>query len=178
VKRLLASVSLVAVTTTAAFAAGTPAPKPTAKPAVTAHAHSKVAPADEYFGKLKMSILGIRNTIHDVGANIEIEPARWASLTNKADFTEDAVRDWEHKYPQDTWLAKTIFALERMYAKLDTEEGRKRSIAAMKWLVHDFPKSSEARIGKQELDAGLVGRVPAAVTPAEPAAPSPAPSPG
>ena len=161
-KRLLATVSLVAVTTTAAFAADTaPAGKPAAKPAVKAPAKSKVAPADEYFGKLKMSILGIRNTIHDVQANIEIDQTRWTGLVNKADFTEDAVHDWEHKYPKDTWLAKTLLALERMYAKLDSEDGRKRSLAAMKWLVHDFPSSPEGRIGKEELAQGIVGRAPA-----------------
>jgi hypothetical protein len=174
VKRLLVSVSLVAITTTAAFAAGTaPVAKPTAKPAVKAPAKSKVAPADEYFGKLKMSILGIRNTIHDVQANIEIDQGRWTGLVNKCDFTEDAVHDWEHKYPKDTWLAKTLLSLERMYAKLDSDEGRKRSVAAMKWLVHDFPASPEGKIGKQELAEGTVGKAPAPVVEV---APSPAAS--
>jgi hypothetical protein len=174
VKRLLACVSLVAVTTTAVGAAPTPADKPTPKP-VPAHkkaAPIRVAPADEYFGKLKMSVLGIRNTIKDVGANIEIDQTRWAQLESKAAFAEDAMRDWEKKYPPDTWLAKMVFALERMYAKLDSDDGRKRSVAAMKWLVHDFPKSWYGRTGKTELAAGKVGR-PAQTA----AAASPAPGP-
>jgi hypothetical protein len=161
-KRLLACISLVALTTTAAPAAVAPAAKPTAKPAV-AHAHVKaapirVAPADEYFGKLKMSVLGIRNTIKDVGANLDIDQTRWQQLASKADFTEDAVRDWEKKYPHDTWLAKTVFSLERMYAKLDNEEGRSRAIASMKWLVRDFPKSWYGKTGKKELALGKVGK--------------------
>ncbi|MFN2460208.1 MAG: hypothetical protein ABR591_05930, partial [Candidatus Velthaea sp.] len=162
-KRLLACVSLIAVTTTAAASSTTPAAKPVPKPAAPPAAKAKlapkikVAPADEYFGKLKMSILGIRNTIKDVGANVDIDGNRWTLLVNKADFTEDAVRDWERKYPSDTWLARTIFALERMYAKLDSDEGRKRSVAAMNWLVHDFPNSPQAKIGKKELAAGRVG---------------------
>ena len=158
-KRLLAGVSLVAVTTTAALAAPAPAAKPTAKPAL-AHQRVpiKVAPADEYFGKLKMSVLGIRNTIKDVGANIEIDQTRWAQQASKALFAEDATRDWERKYPKDTWLAKTVFALERMYAKLDTDEGRKRSLATMHWLVHDFPTTWYGKTGKRELAQGKVGR--------------------
>ena len=119
-----------------------------------AAAHSKVAPADEYFGKLKMSILGIRNTIKDVGANIEIDPARWESLVNKADFTEDALHDWQHKYPADTWLPKMVFALERMYAKADNAEGRRRRFAAIVWLVHDFPDTCYAKAGKQDIEGG------------------------
>jgi hypothetical protein len=161
VKRLLACVSLVAATTTAALPA-TPAVKPTAKPAL---AHKKaapirIAPADEYFGKLKLSVLGIRNTIKDVGANLDIDQTRWAQLASKAAFAEDAMRDWEKKYPQDTWLAKTVFALERMYAKLDSDEGRKHAIASMQWVIHDFPKSWYGRTGKKELALGKVGKPP------------------
>jgi hypothetical protein len=117
-----------------------------------------------------MSVLGIRNTIKDVGANLDIDQTRWTQLASKAAFAEDAVRDWEHKYPQDTWLAKTVFALERMYAKLDSDEGRKRSIAAMKWLVHDFPKSWYGKTGRKELALGKVGRPPQTAS----ASPSPA----
>lgn len=160
-KRLLACVSLIAVTTTAALPA-TPAAKATAKP-TPAHktvAAIRVAPADEYFGKLKMSVLGIRNTIKDVGANLDIDQSRWPNLASKAAFAEDALHDWEKKYPQDTWLAKSLFSLERMYAKLDSDEGRQRAVASMKWLVHDYPRSWYGRTGRKELALGKVGHPP------------------
>jgi hypothetical protein len=166
---------LVVATTTAALpAAPVPAAKATAKPAPAHHKAPpiRVAPADEYFGKLKLSVLGIRNTIKDVGANLDIDQTRWTQLASKAEFAEDAMHDWEKKYPQDTWLAKTVFALERMYAKLDSDDGRRRSIAAMHWLVHDFPKSWYGRTGRKELAMGKVGKPPE-VTAA--ASPSPAP---
>ncbi len=172
-KRLLACVSVVSVMTTAALAAPAPAAKPAAKPALAKKAPPiRVAPADEYFGKLKLSVLGIRNTIKDVGLNVDIDQTRWTQLASKAAFAEDAVRDWEKKYPQDTWLAKTVFALERMYAKLDSDEGRKRSLGTMKWLVHDFPKTWYGKTGKKELALGKVGRPLVAA-----AAPSPSPAP-
>jgi hypothetical protein len=160
VKRLLACVSLVAATTTAAVSGPVPAAKPTPKPTLAQKKAPpiRVAPADEYFGKLKMSVLGIRNTIKDVGLNIDIDPTRWTQQAGKAAFAEDAVHDWQKKYPQDTWLAKTVFALERMYAKLDSDDGRKRALASMKWLVHDFPKTWYGKTGKSELALGKVGR--------------------
>lgn len=169
-KRLLACVSLVAVTTTAALSASAPAAKPTANPTL---AHKKappvaVAPADEYFGKLKLSVLGIRNTIKDVGLNLDIDQTRWVQQASKAEFAEDALHDWEKKYPQDTWLAKTMFALERMYAKLDSDEGRKHALASMKWLVHDFPKSWYAKTGKRELALGKIGKPQQAAAAASP----------
>jgi len=149
--------------------------KQTAKPTPPAHKPAPpihVAPADEYFGKLKLSVLGIRNTIKDVGANLDIDQTRWTELASKAAFAEDAMHDWEKKYPQDTWLAKMVFALERMYAKLDSDDGRKRSIAAMKWLVHDFSKSWYGKTGRKELAQGKVGRP---VVTAATAASSPSP---
>jgi hypothetical protein len=163
------------VTTTAALPA-TPAPgaKATAKPLPARHKAPpiRVAPADEYFGKLKLSVLGIRNTIKDVGANLDIDQSRWVQLASKAEFAEDAMHDWEKKYPQDTWLAKSVFALERMYAKLDSDDGRHRAIAAMRWLVRDFPKSWYGRTGRKELAMGKVGHPPDVT-----AAASPSPSP-
>ncbi|GAC1407628.1 MAG: hypothetical protein NVSMB64_14730 [Candidatus Velthaea sp.] len=140
--RMIACLCVLALTPTAAMCAPRSSP---------------VAPADEYFGKLKMSILGIRNTIRDVGANIDVDPGRWSGLINKADFTEDAVHDWQSKYPRDTWLPKTVFALAHMYAKVDSEEARKRSFSAMIWLVHDFPNTCFGKIGKEELARGRVG---------------------
>jgi hypothetical protein len=122
VKRFLACLSLVALATTSATASTAPAPakKPATHPPYRLAAHRPVpAPADEYFGKLKMSILGIRNTIKDVGANIDIDASRAPGLMGKCDFAEDAIHDWERHYPTDTWLPKTIFSLERMYAKID-----------------------------------------------------------
>jgi hypothetical protein len=165
VKRFVALLSLVAVAGTSAFAAGpagaaaTPSPAkqrihPASKKAAV---RSIPAPADEYFGKLKLSILGIRNTIKDVGANIDVDASRWPGLMSKADFAEDAIHDWERHYPTDSWLPKTLFALERMYAKIDTDDGRKRSMAAMQWLVHDYPNSWYGKTGRQEIAQHRVG---------------------
>lgn len=170
------------MTTTAALAAPVPAAKPTSKPTLARKAPPiAVAPADEYFGKLKMSVLGIRNTIKDVGLNLDIDQTRWAQQAGKAAFAEDALHDWEKKYPQDSWLAKMVFALERMYAKLDSDEGRKHALASMNWLVHDFPKTWYGKTGKKELALGKVGKPVQAAAAASPA-PSPevvaAPGPG
>lgn len=46
-----------------------PAPKKAAAPA------ARVAPADEYFGRLKMSILGIRSTLKDLAQKADYDPS-------------------------------------------------------------------------------------------------------
>lgn len=166
-KRLLIVVSLVVLSASGALAQATPKAHSTAKPAakrVAPHVvflRYAVAPADEYFGRLKMSILGIRNTIRDEGLKADADPARAAdAIMGSVGLTEDAVRDWEKKYPHDTWIPAALFSLERLYAKVDSDVARARAKFVMLWLVHDYPRSAQAKVGKKELADNLVGVKP------------------
>ncbi len=152
-KRLIACVSLVAVATTAAAstAPGKSPPKPAgAAKHVAKAAKCKIAPADEYFGKLKLSILGIRNTIKDQGLKVDVDPAKASSTANSIALTEDAIHDWQHKYPCDTWLPGTLYALQHFYTKIHTQDGVKHVHATFGWLRHDFPKSKLVAVARQE----------------------------
>jgi hypothetical protein len=168
-KRLLTAVSLLALcasVTGAADADATPKPvkKSHAKPVIphVVFLNYKVAPADEYFGRLKLSILGIRNTIKDMGLKADADPSHAAaSVMGSVALTEDAMHDWEKKYPRDTWIPPAILSLERLYAKVDSDEARVKAKFVMVWLVRDYPASAPAKIGKKELAANSVGVKPA-----------------
>jgi hypothetical protein len=176
VKLFFIVAALIALSASAASASATPtrAPvkKPVAKP-VAPHVvflKYKVAPADEYFGRLKLSILGIRNTIKDMGLKADADPAHAvSSVMGAVGLTEDAMRDWEKKYPADSWIPPAILSLERLYAKVDSDEARAHAKIVMVWLVHDYPKSAPAKVGRKELAENLVGVKPA-VAPSAPAA--------
>ncbi len=178
-KRLIACVSLVAATATAAASARAPAspPKPHAAAKPVAHAKApkcKVAPADEYFGKLKMSILGIRNVIKDQGLKIDVYPEKADSTLNSIALAEDAVHDWQHKYPCDSWLPGTIYAIEHFYGKIHTSAGVKHVHAAFAWLRHDYPKSRLVVVAlKEDGAAALPSPGPPVATDGSP---SPVPS--
>src|SRR5476649_967841 len=60
------------------------------------------APADEYFGRFKLSFLGIRNIIHDM--NIEGDSSL-ALPMQEARIREVAgsLGDWANRYPRDKW---------------------------------------------------------------------------
>ena len=189
VKRLLIGASLVTWMSGVAFA-NTPIPRAhaTAKPLVVPNVRVltyKVAPADEYFGRLKMSILGIRNTIKDQGLKVDADPTRGDAIVSTCSLTEDALHDWEKKYPRDSWLPGSILTLERLYAKIDSDVARAKAKATMLWLVRDYPKSPQGKVGKVELASNKVGVKPetsttASVTPqvgdaAVPPSPSPSP---
>jgi hypothetical protein len=166
VKRLLIGASLVTLVTGVAAANPPAHHTAAAKPVIpVVHLLSyKVAPADEYFGRLKMSILGIRNTIKDDGLKVDADPTQGAGVITSVAYTEDALHDWESKYPRDTWLPHSLFTLERLYAKIDSDVARAKAKATMLWLVHDFPWSPQAKIGRVELAANKVGVKPPLVT--------------
>ena len=132
-----------------------------AKPAVHAKAvaHAapkiKVAPADEYFGHLKMSILGIRNTLKDLAMKADYNPANPEQIFGSAGFAEEALREWEHKYPGDPWLAKTVAGLVHMYSRVPTTQGRAKMHAAFAWLSGRYGSSKKELVAqaKAEVDA-------------------------
>jgi hypothetical protein len=196
VKRLIACASLVAAATTAAVPATAP-PKTTAPavpPKTAAHAappkttasaakpakktvakaapRCKVAPADEYFGRLKMSILGIRNTIKDQGIKADNDPDKATSTLGSIALTEDAIHDWQRKYPCDGWLPGTLYSLEHFYLKIHTDDGVKHVHATFAWLRKSYPKSRFVQVAQREDGQASVAppAPPVAAMPAGPAA--------
>ncbi|MDP9017534.1 MAG: hypothetical protein M3N19_04370 [Candidatus Eremiobacteraeota bacterium] len=153
---LLSIMSFLACISASAVASQTHASKP-AKPAshpAAAHPTIKVAPADEYFGHLKMSILGIRNTLKDLAQKADYNPSNPEQIFGTAAFTEDALHEWEQKYPRDPWLAKTVAGLVHMYAKVPTAQGRAKMHAALAWLTSRYGKTlAIVNLAKAEVEA-------------------------
>ena len=72
------------------------------------------APADEYFGPSKQSVLEIRNRLNDYdqrdpGAMLDPE------VTSSLDHLQAAILDWQHQYPRDPWLPAMFSHLMREY---------------------------------------------------------------
>lgn len=123
----------------------------TAAPAL-AHSHRhQVAPADEYFGRLKMSILGVRNQLKDLNAKLSYNPERANDVLGSALMVEDAIRDWERKYPDDSWLPKSVYLLSQLYASIHTDEGQRRAASTLAWVVQRYPQSEFAGVARSQL---------------------------
>lgn len=115
------------------------------------HAVSKVAPADEYFGRMKMSILGIRNQLHDLSLRLSYSPEKSEDVLGSASMVEDALRDWEHKYPADPWLAKSVYELTALYARVHTAHGRESATRALQWLLSRYGRTTYGHAGRTQL---------------------------
>jgi hypothetical protein len=155
------------------------------------------APGDEYFGPLKISYLGIDNTVHDVAieaGGYTIDPG----LIARVHFADLALRDWARQYPGDPQLPRSYFLMVEVLRKIYTQPAQQEAFAYMQHVVRAYPHSYFAKILRADLARGftehwfalpqicptappsLQGRVPSVPTPiATPAAtPSPTPAPG
>jgi hypothetical protein len=72
------------------------------------------APADEYFGPHKASVLEIRNRLQSFERDNGWDLSRHVRAI---DDVELAIEDWHHKYPRDPWLRGFTLRLERVYRR-------------------------------------------------------------
>ena len=163
-----------------------PVPKPTATPALSKMQREKLdqmkasAPADEYFGKMKLSFLGIDNTFRDqsirAGAHTTDQ-----SVISKLDFAADSLRDWQHKYPKDPQLARSMWFGSQAYLKIWNAAGQNQAAYYLITLRNQFPHTYFGKQAKAELARGLTMHVYAAADPCillpDTVMPTPAPVP-
>src|SRR5437763_652010 len=81
---------------------------------LAAAAGSGSAPADEYFGPRRISILEIRNRLDRLDAYGDRSPLAW-SVVASLDSLERSIVDWQRKYPRDPWLPRSLAHLLHEY---------------------------------------------------------------
>jgi len=106
------------------------------------------APADEYFGRMKMSVLGIRNGLNDTALRIAYDPRHAASRLAACRWLENAIEDWGDKYPRDAWLPGMILALEHLYMRIHTAGARSWSAHLLAWVHRHYRGSHFERIAR------------------------------
>ena len=110
----------------------------------------RVAPADEYFGRLKMSILGIGNQLRDLALRLQYTPGQGEAILGSAAMVEDALRDWERKYPQDPWLAKDVYQLTSLYSHVHTAHGHSCAARSLHWLLVRYGRTRYGALARAE----------------------------
>jgi hypothetical protein len=112
------------------------------------------APGDEYFGRMKMSYLGINNTFHDEAiraGSYTTDPA----IEGKVAQAEDALNDWMRKYPNDPQLARTYYLGTEMFKRIYTLDAQQKAWKYMQLLMHQFPDTYFGKLVKQEIAIGF-----------------------
>lgn len=123
------------------------------KPHTHPHPHPvvRVAPADEYFGRLKMSILGIQNQLRDLALRLAYTPNKSEDVLGSAAMVEDAMQDWEHKYPADPWLPKSVYNLAMLYSNVHTAHGHVRAVHALRWMLARYGRTHYGALARAQI---------------------------
>jgi hypothetical protein len=114
-----------------------------------AHSTANLAPADRYFGRMRMSILGMRNALKDLSAQIDAHPAEIDRVFDKAVLVEDALYDWQARFPLDPWIPRFTFTLAQLYGKLDSDDARTHRHDMLNWLTTTYPESEFAQLARE-----------------------------
>jgi hypothetical protein len=109
-----------------------------------------VAPADEYFGRMKMSILGITNSIRDTGIREGFDPAGAAQYYGSLALTENALEDWARKYPQDGWIPRRAYDMSHDFWLMHTSDADAQADHCRTILFALFPRNRWAVIARHE----------------------------
>jgi hypothetical protein len=104
---------------------------------------SVTAPADEYFGPRKMSVLGIRNDIQSLQAHLKVG---WGSqLAGEGVDLATAIDELHRVYPRDFELPKLIVSAASVLDKIPSAQTQARANGLRRTLVVEYPDSPQAR---------------------------------
>ena len=116
--------------------------------------YSHSAPGDEYFGKMKMSYLGINNTFHDATI-MAGDYTTSSTIINKVSLADDALRAWAQKYPGDPELARSYFLAITAFKKIYIQQYQEEAWTYMNALTSRFGSTYFGKLERADLKRGF-----------------------
>jgi TPR repeat protein len=112
--------------------------------AISRASRNRMAPADEYFGRYKESILEIRNRL-DRFDLLSDDDMLQPGTTHALDDLQNVIRDWQQKYPRDPWVPASLQRLLRDYQRAGaaSSPASLEIIALLRSAYPDYEQTSE-----------------------------------
>lgn len=116
---------------------------------------STLAPADAYFGREKLSPLGIRHTTLTLKDDLHHNRQQPEAIEHKAEFVEDALDDWATRYPHDPWIASAAWQLGTLFEELPGTAAHEHAIVVLALLRDRFAGTTFADDAQRDLARGI-----------------------
>ncbi len=123
-----------------------------------------MAPADAYFGRMKMSYLGILNNYKDISIKAGAHTTS-SDLIHKLRFAEEALEDWAKKHPHDPQVARTYYIASEVYKKIWTKEFQDKAWGTMQLIVKRYPNTFYGKQVSRDTAGGFTQHYYAATVP-------------
>lgn len=104
---------------------------------------TRTAPADEYFGNLKMSPLGVHNEI--VRINKYLDVGWGAQMAGAALELDSSVEDWQKQYPHDFTLPRNLLDLYKLLRRVPAESTHSAAAQIKFLLLVQYASSPQAQ---------------------------------
>lgn len=108
------------------------------------------APADEYFGRMKLSNLGIRNIIHDITIEGN-SPLALPKQQARIQAVSSAMIDWANKYPRDNWLPGAMVRFATMLQSKQQPLYDQTAISLWDFLLERYPNTWYSKYALNQL---------------------------
>jgi hypothetical protein len=112
------------------------------------------APADEYFGKMKLSFLGINNTFRDQAIRAGDHTTN-PTVTGPVTWAEDALHAWQKKYSRDPQLARSYYLAFLVDQKIWLPDFQQRATTYLILLKQQFAGTYFGKQAKADLAKGM-----------------------
>ena len=101
------------------------------------------APADEYFGRTRLSPIGVRNELSRITKYLD---AGWGDrMTKDTVYVIDSLDDWQHQYPRDYELPRLYKRVFDLLGREDSTQAKQAQKDVRRTLLVNYPNSAEAR---------------------------------
>jgi hypothetical protein len=102
-----------------------------------------LAPADEYFGPLQVSVLGMRNQLDRLNKMLDLG---WGDrISGDAVNLEVAIDDLHKVYPRDRDLPKLLAGVYALLGRFGTTEAHQAAVQAKLMLTVEYPDTPQGR---------------------------------
>jgi hypothetical protein len=116
---------------------------------------SDLAPADEYFGRARVSPLGIRHKIFSLKDDLHHARSQPDAIQHDAETIEEALLDWVKRFPRDPWLPATAWNLAILYEELPGTDAQAHAVALLHLLRDRYPDTNYAQVAARDLQRGV-----------------------
>jgi hypothetical protein len=103
---------------------------------------TRTAPADEYFGNLKYSPIGVNNEVNRV--NKYLDKGWGYRMEGDALQVDSAVEDWQKQYPHDATLPAALLVAYQLLQRVDTDKTKAASARVKSILLVQYASTRQA----------------------------------